>query len=118
MLLDKNGSRDNQSNHDNSGNLGNVRGRESSLETSDSCSECGCLVNEGKLKTSVGHSCIGSFCFESGCVGEGERGGGREGVRREAEGDGVQRRRRRKEERVVTPGAVRSPAASSPVSAI
>lgn len=80
--------------------LGDRIGNESSLEFSDCYNECNCHVRTSD------HSCAGSFCFDSGCARE----GGERGVRRGG-GEGGERR-----EEGVKPGAVRSPAASSPVS--
>ena len=74
-----------------------------------SCSKCSYQNRDGRSygSTVSGHSCAGPFCFDSGCVREG---GGR-GRWREGDGEAV-REKRKKGGRC---GAVRSPAASSPV---
>ncbi|CAI8011691.1 Protein FAM214A [Geodia barretti] len=104
-LLDRNAL--NATSHDNGMNNGKA-----GFEISGCSSECSCqsLERGSDRDGNGGHSCSASFCFDSLCVRE----GGCE------EGEGRRRRRRgdssvNKVEKVVKRGAVRSPAASSPV---
>ena len=105
-LLDRNTL--NATSHDNSGGMNNGK---ASFEISGCSSECSCqsLERGSNRDGNGGHFCSVSFCFDSLCVREGgcEEGEGR-GRRR---GDSLN-----KVEKVVKRGAVRSPAASSPVS--
>ena len=85
-------------------------GSQSSLDISDCCHSNSC---GGSHKRTGGHSCSRSFCFESGCVRDGvERGGS---VRGEGGGRGGEGGEKKKKRGGIKPGAVRSPAASSPV---
>ena len=90
---------------------GDVSGsNQSSLDMSDCCHDNRC---GGHYKSSGDHSCTGSFCFDSECVREGgERGGSGRG---KAGGRGGEKGETKKKRDGVKPGAVRSPAASSPV---
>ena len=92
---------------DNSSSLSNGK---VNFEVSGCSSECSCHGLEmGSNRGESGeHYCSGSFCFDSLCVRE----GGCEGWR---EGEGRRGKEGKKAEVVVKRGAVRSPAASSPV---
>ena len=79
------------------------------LDSSGCSSDCSCLSVERGICRDRDHACDGSFCFSSVCV----RVGGCEGGR--WEGERKKGKEGRKVEQAVKCGAVRSPAASSPV---